>query len=302
MWALPITVRVFFFLWLVAMILLVFLLLEEQSGVAVHQSRTKIGRIGYWGSPTANIDWCEDNYAVSPYVAEFWNAMSSLSFLVTSAVGVYLTLKYELESRFLICFGSIFIMGFGSVMFHSTLLRSTQILDEIPMVLSGLTFMYIIRCMKDQELDEEKRKAQQKNLGIFLTAIGTLFTAIYLLLPENPTFVQAAFVSVVCYITVESFRMHSQCEDHPEARAVIELAGLSFVTGSLLWLIEPRVCFYVGWLNLHAWWHLLVCYGVYLCVVFYKYIRLTALGKRPSFVKLERSALLPVTCCPNGEA
>ena len=26
---------------------------------------------GYWGPPTATIDWCEANYDVSFYVAEF---------------------------------------------------------------------------------------------------------------------------------------------------------------------------------------------------------------------------------------
>jgi hypothetical protein len=32
----------------------------------------------YWGSIDANIDWCEKNYTVTPYVAELWNALSSL--------------------------------------------------------------------------------------------------------------------------------------------------------------------------------------------------------------------------------
>lgn len=28
-------------------------------------------RPGYWGEPTSTLDWCEENYAVSFYVAEF---------------------------------------------------------------------------------------------------------------------------------------------------------------------------------------------------------------------------------------
>lgn len=26
---------------------------------------------GYWGSPTATLDWCEENYAVTHFIAEF---------------------------------------------------------------------------------------------------------------------------------------------------------------------------------------------------------------------------------------
>ena len=34
--------------------------------------------VPFWGPVTANYDWCESNYAVSQYVAEFFNSISSL--------------------------------------------------------------------------------------------------------------------------------------------------------------------------------------------------------------------------------
>jgi len=33
---------------------------------------------GYWGPPTATMDWCERNYLVTPYAAEFFNSLTSL--------------------------------------------------------------------------------------------------------------------------------------------------------------------------------------------------------------------------------
>ena len=46
-------------------------------------------RDSYWGPVTANIDWCETNYAVSPYVAEFFNTLSSLAFVAAGVYGMF---------------------------------------------------------------------------------------------------------------------------------------------------------------------------------------------------------------------
>lgn len=30
------------------------------------------GEIGYWGKMDSTIEWCEPNYAMVPWIAEFW--------------------------------------------------------------------------------------------------------------------------------------------------------------------------------------------------------------------------------------
>jgi len=35
-------------------------------------------KLGYWGKRTATIDWCESNYEVTSFIAEFWNTISNL--------------------------------------------------------------------------------------------------------------------------------------------------------------------------------------------------------------------------------
>jgi dihydroceramidase len=34
--------------------------------------------LGPFGPLTASVDWCEENFAMSPFVAEFWNTISSV--------------------------------------------------------------------------------------------------------------------------------------------------------------------------------------------------------------------------------
>jgi hypothetical protein len=98
---------------------------------------------GYWGKPTANYDWCEDNYVLTPYVAEFWNALSSLP---TLTVGLYFLLKARKHAygyRFEVAGAMLAIVGLGSAAFHGTLTRWGQILDEVPMLYSSSVFLWI---------------------------------------------------------------------------------------------------------------------------------------------------------------
>jgi len=163
--ALPASMKVLFILWMIIVALFGCLLLEESQG-EVHKSRSENEKKGFWGNPTSNIDWCEDNYQLSPYVAEFWNALSSFSFVASAMLGTWLTLKYRLEKRFIFCFFSVGVVGLGSVLFHSTLLRFTQSLDELPMIFSALIFIYIIHTMNDQKKRVLKLLKQEKNASL----------------------------------------------------------------------------------------------------------------------------------------
>jgi len=202
---LPASLRAGFVLWGLSLGLFVWIIVEENSGVEVHQSRSKItpSGFGYWGKPSANIDWCEDNYAVSPYIAEFFNALSSTSYLITSVIGAWFTLKYKLEQRFLVCFTSIFLMGIGSIAFHATLLRTTQILDEIPLIFSALTFIYILSTMQDEvyEKDPELREWKNRKLSCLLIAIGTNLCGI-LHFPREPSHSASriCWTGVLCHL------------------------------------------------------------------------------------------------------
>ncbi|KAM4684330.1 alkaline ceramidase 3 isoform 1-T1 [Amazona ochrocephala] len=106
-------------------------------------------REGYWGPPTSTLEWCEENYAVSYYIAEFWNTVSNLIFIVPPIYGAIQTYKDGLEKRYLAAYLCLTAVGLGSWCFHMTLKYEMQLLDELPMIYSCCVFVYCLyECFK----------------------------------------------------------------------------------------------------------------------------------------------------------
>ena len=88
---------------------------------------------GFWGEKTATVNWCESDYTVTVYVAEFGNTISSFSIVANGLYGIYMHRSF-VELRYIVAFCAFIVVGFGSAAFHGTLWRSMQMMDELPMV------------------------------------------------------------------------------------------------------------------------------------------------------------------------
>jgi len=100
--------------------------------------------VGYWGNATSTIDWCEQNYVYSHYVAEFWNTVTSLMISFWSLIGLVLVFRNNLEWRFFVINFITCLVGFGSAAFHGTLLIFGQMCDEISMLWYIVVLAFII--------------------------------------------------------------------------------------------------------------------------------------------------------------
>ncbi|KAI4877802.1 hypothetical protein NFI96_012656 [Prochilodus magdalenae] len=108
-------------------------------------------RLGYWGRPTSTLDWCEENYVVSFYIAEFWNTVSNLIMILPPIYGALQTFKDGLEVRYVCSFLGLAAVGIGSWCFHMTLQYEMQLLDELPMIYCCCVFVYCIyECFKQE--------------------------------------------------------------------------------------------------------------------------------------------------------
>lgn len=231
---------------------------------------------GYWGQPTATLDWCEENYIVTPYIAEFWNTLSNLAMIVPAFSGLYFAYKTQLERRFMLCFISLALVGFGSWNFHMTLLYEMQLFDELPMLWGSLMLVYALVT----HLYETMERSVMANalLKLSLVAYGVICTFIYLSL-KTPILFQVAYgvlVTLMLYYDIAVVRRKA-CSVR-----IFYSAIFFYYTGFGLWCVDNFACEWLRGLRtsgalppllapitqLHAWWHLCAGYGAYLHILF----------------------------------
>lgn len=100
---------------------------------------SKYQQQSFWGTPTATVDWCEENYALTRYVAEFFNSFSSLSLILCGVLGVLFHMNH-VEMRYLCAFGGVILVGIGSTAFHGTLLFEFQVCTDFTSLLMSTRY------------------------------------------------------------------------------------------------------------------------------------------------------------------
>nr|XP_032834447.1 alkaline ceramidase 3-like isoform X2 [Petromyzon marinus] len=220
--------------------------------------------LGYWGPPTATLDWCEDNYDYSPFVAEFWNTLSNLPMVAAPLLSAPFCARAHMEWRYLVAHVGISVVGIGSWFFHMTLLYEMQLLDELPMIYTCCVFVYCLF------LSFEKPNFMNVPFILTLVAFSCLVTGIYLLL-KDPVFHQVMYGMLVCFLVVRGVYI---------AFWRVRVSMLPTSLGAVS--------------QLHAWWHLLSGLGSYLHILFSLSARLLYLKKRPRVTWL--LGFWPVLC------
>ncbi|CAK7262546.1 hypothetical protein SEPCBS57363_000121 [Sporothrix epigloea] len=116
-----------------------------------HFSGDRYANAGVWGKPTSTANFCEEDYAVTLYIAEFINTLTNLAY-------IYFAIRYpgprapgKLGGRappppswrhpdvFSL---SLWVLGILSFTFHATLKHATQYGDELAMLVLGGALMH----------------------------------------------------------------------------------------------------------------------------------------------------------------
>eukprot|EP01012_Entosiphon_sulcatum_P003245 TRINITY_DN10964_c0_g1_i1.p1 TRINITY_DN10964_c0_g1~~TRINITY_DN10964_c0_g1_i1.p1 ORF type:complete len:260 (+),score=47.51 TRINITY_DN10964_c0_g1_i1:36-782(+) len=217
--------------------------------------------MGYWGPVDSNVEWCEPNYAVSPYIAEFGNTLSSLPMVVFGLWGAHHTWRSCCtQRRFQLGFLGLALVGIGSAAFHATLRRYAQLLDELPMLWCNLVFLY---CVVDRSPRDQPRHPW---LAPLLFVFGTIATVSYLWANLFPIFI-ASYGGVLAFIVLYSLRLvFLSGKADPVARRLWIVSFSCYFGGLLLWVLDNNFCPTVQPFHFHSLWHLGAGLGTYLWV------------------------------------
>lgn len=248
----------------------------------------------------ALIDWCEENFKVVWFIAEFFNTTSNIIFIYLSVLGFLACRKYNYPLRFYLSFLSLGVVGVGSALFHGSLTYWTQLLDEVPMIWGSGVFLY--SCFQIQ-----KHKSYGNWLTVLLVGYCVWVTVTYLL-NRDDDFFQTAYGLMAGTITIKSFHnfylLYSLAntlssktasnESSPKksgtptirtqiltpALCLLLTSFFSYGTGFVFWILDNVFCHShlipykqslgnISWLlEFHAFWHIGTGWGTYCCIVF----------------------------------
>ncbi|KAF4755601.1 hypothetical protein FOZ62_022308 [Perkinsus olseni] len=212
-------------------------------------------RKSFFGPP-ASMDFCEDNYAHSDHVAEFFNSLSSAYIISIGLIGLFLcSPKAGNEARYKLYYGLIALVGLGSVAFHGTLRQYAQALDELPMLWGGLTTLWISLFYHAPDGDASARQWAWGFVGF-----GAALTALYLSTWRIYMIFLATYALAVAGATIlASYRCYRhQGPSRAIAWRLLEVALWINLASVSIWWLENMFCEQLKPFYLHATaWHTL---------------------------------------------
>jgi len=228
---------------------------------------------GFW-TPTSSIDWCERNYIVSWYIAEFWNTLSSLIIILCGAMDLHHALKMKSELRFQLYALSVIMVGIGTVAFHGSLTYIGQLGDELPMVWCMMVSWYILITME--------QKSNGNFLARVLTAYATMFSLVQAVGAYTILF-QVHFVVLMVVPVVYTYKFLHNYRSHPAVRPLVVYYVILWLVAGIVWIADQLACENLHTLRimgvdvpnpqLHAFWHVFTGFCTHVGMVLYRLIR-----------------------------
>ncbi|XXH01641.1 hypothetical protein Hte_008001 [Hypoxylon texense] len=219
--------------------------------------------------------FCEEDYVVSIYVAEFINSLTNFAY-------VYFALRYMyargprgsrgiFAPRTDFMSISLLVLGVCSFLFHASLRQTLQFADELGMLLLAWALLQGL-------LTGRRPEGSDRLVNVILAIVFPLFGAFYVWTGKI-IYHASAFILMVVFMTIRGHHLfYFRQPAFPADRLNVWRAGgrkalALLIVGYILWNIDLELCAELrslresvglpwAWLfELHGWWHILTAWA-----------------------------------------
>ncbi|CCE65537.1 hypothetical protein TPHA_0L01840 [Tetrapisispora phaffii CBS 4417] len=272
---------------------------------------------GYWGEVTSTIDWCEENYVVSSYIAEWSNTLTNAVFVSTALYTTYAAYRSQLETKFILIGLGFALVGIGSWLFHMSLSYNYQLLDELPMLYATCIPSWSMICEFTEYLDRPAdddtsiniSKKRQVVVGSIIFIGVTSLSVLYIIF-KKPAIHQIAYALLnICVAAMSFLLTQKKIKDKTaisNLHSCMVIGTILFLVGFIAWNLDNQFCSlwihirrkylllpFGAFFELHGWWHLLTGTGVYYYIMFLQYLRILTIHKGEDYKFIWRWGFIP---------
>ncbi|EKD12772.1 uncharacterized protein L3040_006925 [Drepanopeziza brunnea f. sp. 'multigermtubi'] len=234
-----------------------------------------------WGPNTGLYEFCEMDYYITPYIAEFISVLTNVGYISLGIRGIRNNHRNSNDQVVNLCYGNLIFVGVGSALYHMNLKYFTQMIDEASMLYATAAILY-------GSLSITMGSTSRKSLATFLTGVIIAASIAHFIICDVQTFRRTFLVMLFTNLGQCIWLFSSRVPDVGVKRAARCLAlygTCSFILGFSLWDIDNKFCAQLtharalvgmplGFLTeLHGWWHLWTGVGTYHFIVFIEYLR-----------------------------
>ncbi|CBX92641.1 similar to alkaline ceramidase [Plenodomus lingam JN3] len=239
--------------------------------------------VGVYGPVTSNHNFCEEDYVITPYIAEFVNTLTNATYVIYGVYGL-LRVRTHKEGGYLstLAFPYWGLIGVGvlSAYFHATLKYHSQMGDDLSMFLAAGAVLHQLLCFNASVA--ERRKYTLAIMGTVLP-VSVYHVWADEIIAHEITF--AIMIFLVSKYARALIKKQVRSEDHRKKLGSMATFGISMgLFGYFLWNIDFHLCGYVTtfkhWLGLpwgflfelHAWWHIFTGIAAYVGMAVVEYL------------------------------
>ncbi|KAL2813209.1 alkaline ceramidase family protein [Aspergillus cavernicola] len=230
----------------------------------------------FWGAPTANSNFCEQDYAITRYIAEFINSLSNLVYVIYGIYGVRkLRQKPNADVFRYLPYWGLMAVGLCSAVFHVSLKYHTQMMDDLSMLFATTPVLQRV-------LRVNATRRESTIMAIILWSM-LAFLIVYHVSTDELILHSTYFGGMIVVIGIRTMQLvNTRTAPGSEARrqiwGIVRFGAVIFNVGFYLWIIDNWTCGYLTkareviglpWafvFELHGWWHICTGIGAYIFI------------------------------------